>query len=217
MPHLLIAAHGTDSSVGSATTSAVVAGVRAARPELDVSACFLDVAAPSLGDALETLDGPVVIVPLLLSSGYHVRTDIPAIAAGHPDVRVAQHIGPDPALADLLATRLAAVRGSLAITSTALVSIGSSRATARAEVDKMARLLAERVGRPVAVLPLFGDVRSALTALPGPVEIAPYLLADGHFLTALRAAADGLGPVADPIGADPVLVALILARFDAVR
>lgn len=217
MSHLLIAAHGTRSPVGMATTDAVVAAVSAARPELTVSACFLDVAAPTLADALASLVGPVVIVPLLLSSGYHVQTDIPTVAAGRPDVQVAQHIGPDPQIADLLAERLAAVQGTQAIASTALVAIGSSRSAAREEVSEMAALLTERVGRPVTVVPLFGDVRAALAALPGPVEIAPYLLADGHFLTALRAAAEGLGPVAGPIGADPVLISLILARYDAIR
>jgi sirohydrochlorin ferrochelatase len=217
MPHLLIAAHGTQSAAGSATTAAVVSAVAAARPGLSVSVGFLDVAAPSLTQALDGLVGPVVVVPLLLSSGYHVVTDIPAVVAGRPAVGVARHLGPDPALADVLVTRLAAARGALAVASTALVAIGSSRPEARAEVDAMAALVSARIGRPAAVVALFGPVRAALAALPGPVEVATYLLAEGSFLDVLRSAAAGLGVVAEPIGADPALVSLVLARYDAAR
>lgn len=209
-PGLLVAAHGTEVAAGSATTAALVDAVRAARPELPVSLCFLDVAAPSLAEALDAARGPLVVLPLLLSTGYHVQTDIPAVVAERPDVRVARHLGPDPLVVDALLDRLAPSAGS----STALVGVGSSRPEARAELDEAARLLSLRIGRSVTALTLGQDVRAALELLAPPVEVATYLLAEGRFADRLRHAAAGLGRVAAPLGVHPALVRLVLARYD---
>ena len=212
---LLVAAHGTRSPAGSATTRALVSALAADRPDVPVSLCFLDVASPSLAQALDSLAGtPVVVVPLLLSAGYHVRTDIPAVVAGRSGVRVARHLGPDPLIVDAVAGRLAAAGGGVPGT-TLLAAIASSRSSARAEVDEAAALLAERLGLAVTVLPLVGDVSGALAAFPEPLAIASYLLAEGDFLTALRAAVIGRGVVADPIGVHPALVSLVWSRYDS--
>jgi sirohydrochlorin ferrochelatase len=216
-PRLLIAAHGTESPVGSATTAALTHAVAAARPDVPVALCFLDVVAPSLTEALDAEPGPTVVVPLLLSTGYHVQSDIPAAVAGRQDVRVARHLGPDPALTDALAERLAEARGAASPNSTVLVGIGSSRSEARAELEECARQLSVQLGRDVAVLTMLDDLRAAFAALPDPAEVATYLLADGHFLTKLRAAAEGLAIVAEPLGVHPTLVELVLRRYDEAR
>jgi sirohydrochlorin ferrochelatase len=207
---LLVAAHGTEVAAGSATTAALGDVVRAARPDLPVSLCFLDVAAPSLTEALDAAHGPLVVLPLLLSTGYHVQTDIPAVVAGRPGIRVARHLGPDPLVVEALVDRL----GASSAASTALVGVGSSRPEARGELDEAARLLAARLGRPVTALTLGQDVRAALQALTQPVDVATYLLAEGRFVDRLRRAADGLARVAEPIGVHPALVELVLARYD---
>jgi sirohydrochlorin ferrochelatase len=211
-PGLLVAAHGTEVAAGSVTTAALVAAVRAARPELSVSLCFLDVAAPSLTEALDAAGGPLVVLPLLLSTGYHVQTDIPAVVANRPWVRVARHLGPDPLIVDILVDRL----GSSTAAATALVGVGSSRPEARAELDEAAQLLAARIGRPVTALTLGQDVRAALQVMAPPVEVAAYLLAEGRFADRLRRAAAGLARVAEPLGVHPALVELVLARYDEV-
>lgn len=212
-PALLIAAHGTESAEGLATTRAIADAVAARLPDVEVSLCFLDVASPSLATAVAAATGPVVVVPLVLSSGYHVLSDIPAVVAGRPEVRVTPHLGPAPTLADVLAARLRAAADGRSAASTAMVAIGSSREEARAEVATMALLLAERVGRPVQVVPLFGDVRGALAELPHPVEVATYLIAEGAFADSLRGAVEGLGWVAAPLGADPAVVDLVVRRY----
>lgn len=212
-PALLIAAHGTESADGLATTRAIADAVAARLPDANVTLCFLDVASPSLASALAGSTGPVVIVPMVLSSGFHVRTDIPAVVGDRADVRVTPHLGPAPALADVLAARLREAASGRHAASTAMVAIGSSREEARAEVAAMAALLGERVGRTVQVVPLFGDVRGALAALPQPVEVATYLIAEGTFAASLRAAADGLAWVAGPIGADPAVIDLVVHRY----
>jgi sirohydrochlorin ferrochelatase len=216
-PTLLIAAHGTKSRAGSATTAALVAAVAVARPDVDVSLCFLDVARPSLADALGVHSGPITVVPLLLSSGFHVLTDIPAVVAGHPEVRVARHLGPDPLVIEAVLDRLAAARGPAAVATTLLVGTGSSNPAAAGELRTAASRLAERLGRPVSLVTLGEDVRAALGAAPAPVEVATSLLAEGQFVDTPRAAAAAApGPVtvSDPIGAHPALVALVLARYD---
>src|SRR5882757_1164499 len=75
---LLAAAHGTRSVAGLATIRALIDQVRLARPALDVDLCFLDVLGPRLAERLDALPGPAVVVPVLLSAGYHVLDDIPA-------------------------------------------------------------------------------------------------------------------------------------------
>lgn len=211
-PVLLVAAHGTRSERGTATTRALVAAVGAARPDLDVALCFLDVAAPSLADALDDLGPrPVVVVPLLLAAGYHVNTDIPRVAAGRPAVRVARHLGPDPLVVDALADRLAEAHADAGAT-TLLAAVPSSQMAARADVDAAAAALSRRLGRTVRPLLLASGV--TVRAYPPPVGIATYLLGEGAFLDQLRGAVGSRGVVAAPIGVHPALVSLVGARYD---
>jgi sirohydrochlorin ferrochelatase len=207
MHRLLVVAHGTAAPAGSATTARLVEAVAAARPAVPVALCFLDVAAPGLSDALD--DRPTVLVPLLLSTGYHVRSDIPAAVADRPATSVARHLGPHPLLTDALVERLPPEGGS-----TALVAAGSTRPEAAAELAAAADLLAVRLDAPVEPLTLGDALRPALAALPKPVRVATYLLAEGQFVTSLRAAADGIAAVADPLGVHPKLVELIWTRYD---
>ena len=213
---LLVAAHGTRSAAGTATTHALVAALAAARPAVRVDLGFLDVASPSLADALDARAGEdVVVVPLLLSAGYHVRTDIPAVVAGRRGVRVAAHLGPDPAVIDAVLDRLVQARSAERGAATVIAAVPSSHPEANADVATAADLLAERLGRRVGVLPLGRDIVNAVAELPQPVEVAVYLLAEGGFLSSLRAAVAGRGVVAEPIGVHPALVELVWARYEA--
>jgi len=208
LPRLLLVAHGTASPAGSATTARLVDALRAARPTIPVDLCFLDVVAPRLPDVLD--DRPTVLVPLLLSTGYHVQTDIPAAVAAFPAVRVARHLGPDDRLVDALVDRLGPVPGAARIV---LVGAGSRRPEARAELDETARRLGAALRRDVAVFTMGDDLRAAF-AERAPVVVATYLLAEGQFVDTLEAAADGLGTVAPPLGVHPALVELVWQRYD---
>ena len=207
MHRLLLVAHGTASPAGSATTARVAAAVAAARPSVPVELCFLDVAAPRLAESLD--DSPTVVVPLLLSTGYHVQSDIPAAVAARPATLVARHLGPHRLLAEALADRLPADGRS-----TALVAAGSTRSEAGAELAAAADLLAALIDAPVDVFTLGDGLRAGLAALPAPVRVATYLLAEGQFVTTLRAAAKGIAAVAEPLGVHPKLVELVWTRYD---
>jgi sirohydrochlorin ferrochelatase len=212
LPTLLAAAHGTRSPAGLATTRELIARVGALRPDLDVDLAFLDVVEPRLGSRLAALSGPVVVVPVLLSAGYHVVDDIPATARGR--ARVAGHLGPDPALVAVLAERLSIAGGADADT-VALVASPSSRTSAADDLAVAAGHLARMLSRPVHPLTVGPGLSAALSELPGRVAVATYLLAEGSFLDAVRTAAATarIGVVAEPLGTHPAIASLIVQRY----
>src|SRR5690349_3806727 len=73
-----------------------------------VRVAFVDVLGPTPAEVLASLDGPAVLVPAFLSSGYHVRKDIPehVAASGRPDVTVTQALGPCPQMVRVVTDRL---------------------------------------------------------------------------------------------------------------
>jgi sirohydrochlorin ferrochelatase len=208
---MVVVAHGTVAARGLATVEAVVDRLREARPGVAARLCYVDVARPRLGDVLATLDGAAVVVPLLLSSGYHVRRDIPAALAAHPRVPavLARPLGPDPLLAEALADRLrqAGWDGGGPVV---LATAGSREPAAAADVETMAGLLASLLAVPV--LPASAhDVPALVRRLSPRPAVASYLVADGQF--ARRVAAAG-ALTAAPVGAHPALVQLVLQRYD---
>lgn len=215
-PRLLVIAHGTASPAGRATVESLVDAIRATRPGTETALCFLDVIEPRLPDALD--DRPTVAVPLLLSTGYHVQSDIPAAIAGYPNTRLARHLGPDPLLVDVLLDRLPKTSGAdhqSSTVSTVLVGSGSSRPEAAIELATTAALLGDRLGEVVGVLTMGDDLLGALAALPQPVRVATYLLAEGYFVRTLRESVRDPALVAPPLGVHTALVELVWARYDA--
>jgi sirohydrochlorin ferrochelatase len=212
-PRLLVVAHGTAAPAGVDTTTSLVQAVAARRPGTQVDLCFLDLVAPRLGDVLACSPGapadrPTVVVPLLLSTGYHVQIDIPAIVADRPHVAVARHLGPHPLLVDALADRLRAVAPDAS--PLLLAGAGSTRTGAAAELQETAELLAARLDTPVAVVTMSDDLPAAVAPAGAVVS---YLLAEGRFLDTLRAVA-GRTPVTAPLGAHPAVVELVWLRYD---
>ncbi len=213
-PVLLLAAHGTAVAAGTATLDGLAAAVRAARPGLRLEPAYLDVLPPDLRTVLAGLAGPVVVVPALLSTGYHVEQDVPAVVAGRRDTAVSAHLGPDARLTTALLDRLAEA-GRRPGGPVALVATGSSRAAARRDVEAAAADLADRLGSEVRAASMADAELDAV--LDGCAAVAPYLLAEGVFEQKLRerAARAGVPVVADVLGAHPAVVELVLARYDA--
>ncbi|MET0955569.1 MAG: CbiX/SirB N-terminal domain-containing protein, partial [Cryobacterium sp.] len=130
----------------------------------------------------------VVIVPLLLSAGYHVRVDLAEAAAeASQPVRVTGALGPDLRLARVLADRLQQI--DLAPTDrVVLAAAGSTDANAVADCHTVGDQLAAVLGRAVTVgfisaaAPRLTDaVLAARATTSGRVVVATYLLAPGYF------------------------------------
>ena len=215
MTTLLAAAHGTRSPTGLATIRRLMDVVRDVRPGLVVDLCFLDVLEPSLRNRVTDVPGPAVVVPVLLSTGYHVLDDIPAVVADRSDIAVARHLGPHPLLTTALVDRLREADGVEA-DRVVLVGSPSRRSEAVADLAAAAADLSGALERPVEAASL-DDLPESLARLPGRVAVASYLLAEGHFHETLRARSCGAVAVSAPLGAHPALARLILERYDAVR
>jgi sirohydrochlorin ferrochelatase len=94
-----------------------------------------------------------------------------------------------------------------------LAAAGSADPGALADVHRTANHLSDELG--AVVIPGFlgsGEPRLADT---GAAAVASYLLAPGHF--ADQVAGCGAPIVAAPMGADPVIAAIILDRYDAAQ
>ncbi|MFS0705227.1 sirohydrochlorin chelatase [Cellulomonas sp. 179-A 9B4 NHS] len=219
-PVLVGCSHGTDSPTGRAAIRSILADVVAARPDLDVREAFVDVQEPEVADVVAAAleDAPAVVVPLLLSVGFHTKVDV-AAAVDRPGAAASRPLGPDPRLVAILADRLAAA-GLRDADAVVLAAAGSSEPASADAVRVVAAGLAEHLGRPVHVG--FGAgahprvpvaVAEARAGLPdgGRVVVASYLLAPGYFLDRVHEA--GADVVADALAPDPRLAAVVLDRY----
>ena len=103
---LVACSHGTRAPLASALVTALVRAAAHHLPSTDMVEMYVDVQQPALADFLPRVPGPVVVVPLFLSGGYHVHHDIAEAASGRHDARVTAPLGPDPLLTDLQIRRL---------------------------------------------------------------------------------------------------------------
>jgi sirohydrochlorin ferrochelatase len=219
-PVLLAVAHGSRDLAAQHSIGALAERVRLLSPALDVRVGFVQHAEPSLTEALAAAGTRTVVVPLLLSTGYHLIADIRGAArtVGTP---VAAALGPDPRLAEALADRLDE-SGRPAGTPTVLAAAGSADPAAAADVARQAALLADRLAVPVvpafaaAGQPSVSQAVAELHASTGcPVSVATYLLAPGQFHDRLRQVAATW--VSAPLTDHPAVARLVLDRFTAAR
>lgn len=237
-PVLVGCSHGTSDLTGRAVVRALLDDVRAARPDLDVREAFVDVQQPEVADVVTSVVAPehdlprdAVVVPLLLSGGFHVGVDIAESVAdrgpGAGHAAAGTPLGPDERLVDLLADRLAeaGVRSDDAVV---IAAAGSSRPGAARDVEQLAAGLRERHVGPVTVgygamaTPSVPDAvaaaHAALPAAPGTgagegprVVVAAYLLAPGFFYDRVLEA--GADVVTAPLAPDARLTEIVLDRY----
>lgn len=115
---VVLVAHGSRDPRAAVATEALARAVGRTRPSWLVRASYLDHAGPRPLDVLSSLPvGRAVVVPLLLTSAYHGRVDLPAVlaeAAALPlPVSLASVLGPEPGSGSRAATGPLAVAGSL--------------------------------------------------------------------------------------------------------
>ena len=159
---------------------------------------------------------PTVVVPLLLSTGHHLRHDLPAAVGSAPGpVVLGGGLGPDPLLAAAQADRLRAA-GALPGQPVVMVAAGSRDPLATRDLSAAARLLAQAWSGPVSLATLSGPgVRPGELVTPDHA-VSPYLLATGHFAHRATAESAVSRHVAEVIGAHPLVVDLVAARAAAL-
>lgn len=216
-PQLLVAAHGTRFALGNAVARHL-ADAAARRLGVPVGAAYVELCQPLLADELAESRSPAAVLPLLLSTGFHVRTDLPVMAAAAPvPVSLGRPLGPDPLLADAQVGRLldaGARRGQPVV----MVAAGSRDPGARDDLAGAAALLAAAWGGEVRLATVTGTGdRVADLVRPG-VAVSPYLLAPGHFAAKATAEATAAGAthVAGVLGAHQQVVALVVERLAAL-
>lgn len=206
---VVVAAHGTQDPAGVAVARQLVEALGARLSGRPVLLAFVDVLGPGVGEVVAGAPGPVTVVPAFLSSGYHVRTDVPreVAATGRRDVTISTALGPHPLLVAAVADRLRAAGWRRADT-VVLAAAGSSDPRAGADVRAAARQLSGTIGSRVRVgfvatgAPRVAPLVAGLRSVEEPrIAVAAWLLAPGLFHRRLATA--GADVVAAPLGVHP--------------
>ncbi|MGW3141114.1 sirohydrochlorin chelatase [Streptomyces sp. NPDC001139] len=227
-PALVVVAHGSRDPRALSTVRALLERVRERRPGLPVHLGHIELNEPLLPDTLAGLGGrEAVLVPLLLSRGYHIKRDIPEMAAASDaHARVAGALGPHPLLVDALYARLVEAgwrtrtdEETRRASAVVLAAAGSRDPESRVDTGRTADMLAERLGVPVVPAyattsaPTVPDAIRALAARGRHrVAVASYFTAPGRFATECAEAAPWIASA--PLGTHPAMAELLLHRYD---
>jgi sirohydrochlorin ferrochelatase len=221
---VVVVAHGTRDPAGVAVARQLADVLRSRLFDRPVRLAFVDVLGPGVREVVAGAPGPVTVVPAFLSSGYHVRSDVPreVAATGRRDVTVSAALGPHPLLVGAMIDRLRAAgwrRGDAVVLAAAGSSDPRAVADVRAAACQLSGLVSSRVrvgfvatGAPRAA-PLVAGLRATGECR---VAVASWLLAPGLFHSKLASA--GADVVAAPLGAHPEVVDRLvqLAEMGAV-
>ncbi|WP_022881098.1 sirohydrochlorin chelatase [Gryllotalpicola ginsengisoli] len=229
-PALLAVAQGPKELTDDPAVDTLLQAVSRAAPGLHVVGSVVDVHQPELGATIaeQLAPGePVVVVPLMLSAGFHVHGDLAHELAAQRTRRTAisRALGPDAVIVELLAAKLTEL-GLAADDVIVLAAAGSSDHRAVRDCIAVGRHLAGLLERNVTVGFLSAAVPRLASAVdtmrrlhPGSrVIVASYLLSPGRF--AEVTASVGGDVVSGPLlaaGRRPpqALVDLVLARYEA--
>lgn len=201
MIHLVATSHGTDNPQGREAVNLIreqlTALVEAQAPgTYTVHEAYVDVQEPALPQVLQALPSgaTAVLVPLLLSPGYHTEHDMRKAAtdASHLTTTVARALGPSAALAKLQRQRLEEA-GWDGYDDIALAAAGSSRADGREAVLYQAEVFSTLLSREVPygfIADIEPTIEEAWEANQAEY-ISTYLLARGYFHSKLIKAYQG--------------------------
>ena len=225
MTRLVTVAHGTRNQVGNEVARRITAAA-AARLGIAATTSFVELCEPSFADvvagggdaAVSGEQDETVVVPLLLSRGYHVAVDLPAaVLAARGTVTLAPPLGPHGLLAEAMAARLAEA-GAVSGQPCVVVAAGSRDPRGAADLAATAALLAGLRGSEVRVAAHAGDLPRPADLVTPDDAVVPYLLAPGFFAdrTTRDSRAAGATVVADVLGVHPRVVDLVVERASAV-
>ncbi len=217
---LVTVAHGTRQAAGNEIARAITAQASRRLGGLPAISTYVELCDPGFSAVMAENESPAIVVPLLLSTGFHVRHDLPeAIDSSSGPVLLARPLGPHPLLAEVMCLRLLAAgarRGDPVV----MVAAGSTDADSLIDLNAAGRMLGARWGAPVRVATVAGVGRRPVDVVPearadGRVAIAPYLLAPGHFEQRIRTIGAGLGvaSIGEVVGAHSLVADLVVRRY----
>ncbi|MFB9314354.1 sirohydrochlorin chelatase [Nocardioides plantarum] len=212
---LVTVAHGTRNLAGN-EIARLVAAAAAVRLGWPARASFVELSEPLFADVMVEAEGPTIVVPLLLSTGFHMRTDLPeAVEKASVPVVLGAPLGPDPLLAEAQVARLLEA-GAVAGQRVVLVAAGSTDEAATRDQLAAVALLSRAWNGPVELATLSGHgSRPADVVRPGDA-VSPYLLSPGFFHDRIRRECPDAAVVAEVIGAHELVVDLVVARASAL-
>lgn len=224
MTTLIACSHGTGDAKGQEAVRTLIADVRQLLPDVKVVAAVVDVEQPQLDEVLaqEVVLDDVVVVPLLLSVGYHTAVDISRAVQAHANARQTAPLGVHPLITEVLVARLTAVvaEGWSAGDHVVLAAAGSSNPAAEHDVQFVAQQLRARIPAPVTIgfasasTPRVEEaVSSARAAGATRVIVASHVLAPGFFARLIRAS--GADIVTDTLAPDRRIAQVVADRFRA--
>jgi len=199
--------------------------------------CFLEQCEPLLEDVLKGSAAKfrvVVILPLLLNAGMHLRQDIPDRLAGfrrhHPetDICFTDGLTDEGVIAEALHGRAIEIHANMK--SIILLTHGSRQNGIREYVERLADMLAQRAGAEVHLAfsgygdPIFADVLAQQMGR-GHVAIVPHFLFPGGWMQQVQTDMDtfkhahsGIDlALAKPLGAHPCTLRLLQQQLNSVR
>jgi sirohydrochlorin ferrochelatase len=208
---LVTVAHGTRDAAGNRVAAELTAAA-GRRLGLTAVASYVELCEPAFASVLRRSAEPTVVVPLLLSTGFHLRHDLPEAIEGAPGPVVLGHgLGPDPLLAAAQADRLRAT-GAEPGQPVVMVAAGSNDPLAARDLSAAARLLAEAWHGSVALATLSGPGTRPAELVTPDHAVSPYLLAPGYFARRTAAESSASPHVAAVIGPHPLVGDLVLTR-----
>lgn len=203
---VLLLGHGSREPGANAEFEAMAARYRTRRPDLRIETAYIELAQPTLADALAALSSEVrrlAVVPVFLFASGHVKNDVPLSIARtrqrHPSVELcaAPAFGAHSQLVELAHQRAAEALPADPIerdkTLLLVVGRGASDADSNAEFYKVARLIAERCRLTQLATAFIGiteprveaALEQAARCRPERILVLPYLLFAGRLLTKL--------------------------------
>jgi sirohydrochlorin ferrochelatase len=219
-PKLITVAHGTRQRDNNLIARSITSQAARRLGGLPHATSYVELCKPLFAKVMDEHAEPAIVVPLLLSTGYHLRHDLPEALNGQSVL--AGPLGPHPLLAEVMCHRLSgsgARRGS----SVVMVAAGSQDPAVDADLELARALLQARWGAPVRLATITARGRRLPEVLAdargdGEVAVAPYLLAPGRFaeLAATEARRLGVEKVAAVIGDHPLVAELVARRYRAI-
>lgn len=212
MTGAVLLAHGSPDPRSQVAVLAAAASV-AGRAGLRVTAAFLDHDPRDLRVAVASLErsDDVVVLPLLLSTAFHARVDVPAaVAALDREVRLLEPVGHPTTVLDGLLRRCPGP---------AVVVAAGTRDDEEREAFALAVSgSAARTHTPAVAAYATGPGRRIEDATrPGGATVVPWLLAPGRLLDAVLTSARGhaCATLGDGLLREPGMLDVIAARISS--